>query len=76
MGLLVSFPKKQRVSDGWGADDAAIKLGGKFKDKNDGKVYVVEWVGDHAIILQTEDGLGRMLTGHKDLKRTCLELRE
>jgi hypothetical protein len=53
------------------------KIGDRFKDKITGKIYIIRMeTGDDTLFLEGEDGLGRRLTGKKNLKRTCEKMED
>ena len=50
------------------------KKGDTYRHKLTGKIYAVKWIIGSTIVLETEDGSERMLTGKEALKRNCLPL--
>jgi hypothetical protein len=54
-----------------------VKIGGRFKDKITGKVYIMRMeIDNDTLCLEGENGLGRRLTGEASLKRTCEKLED
>ena len=52
-----------------------MKIGDRFKDKTSGKTYILRMeMGNDTLCLEGENGLGRRLTGKKNLRRTCDKL--
>ena len=52
-----------------------MKIGDRFKGKITGKIYIVrKEMDDNTLRLEGENGLGRRLTGKKNLRRTCDKL--
>ncbi len=58
-------------------DSAVMKIGGRFKDKTTGKIYIIRSETDNGtLFLEGENGLGRRLTDKKSLERTCEKLED
>jgi len=56
-------------------DGAVLKIGDRLKDKATGKIYIIKMEIDNGtLFLEGENGLGRRLTGEKNLRRTCEKL--
>ena len=53
-----------------------LKIGGRFKDRETGKIFVVKVVDKNEVLLVGENGLGRRLTGADNLKQTCEKLED
>jgi hypothetical protein len=53
-----------------------LKIGGRFKDRETGKIFVVKVVDKNEVLLVGENGLGRRLTGVDNLKQTCEKLED
>lgn len=53
-----------------------VKVGEKYKDKESGQIYIVEWIGENSVILQREGGRGQRLTSPESLKQTSVKLDE
>ena len=54
-----------------------MRIGGRYKDKITGKVYIIRMEADNdTLFLEGENGLGRRLTGKECLKRTCEKLED
>jgi hypothetical protein len=56
---------------------AVVKIGDRFKDKATGKIYIIKMeIDDGTLFLEGENGLGRRLTGKKNLEQTCEKLED
>ena len=53
-----------------------LKIGGRFKDRETGKIFVVKVADKNEVLLVGENGLGRRLTGIDNLKQTCEKLED
>lgn len=76
MGVVIHFPVKSHyagkaLKEGGGN---VVEIGERYKDKESGKIYVVQWVGENAVILQKEGCPGQRLTSPESLRQTSVRL--
>ena len=48
----------------------------RFKDLKSGRIYSMRWINGVMVILETKDGLNRILTRQEDLKHSFQKITE